>query len=79
MGDILYLALEIYKWIVFVRCLLSFIKHDPYHPVIRFFYDITEPVMAPFRKLLPATAGVDFSPILVFFAIVLIQSLVIYI
>lgn len=35
--------------------------------------------MAPFRKLLPAAAGIDFSPILVFFVIVLVQGLVIYI
>jgi YggT family protein len=69
------MALEILKWLVVVRCLLSFIRHNPYQPVIKFIYDITEPIMAPFRKIVPAAGGVDFSPILVFFIIQALQSL----
>ncbi len=74
-GGIVYMALEILKWLVVVRCLLSFIRHNPYQPVIKFIYDITEPIMAPFRKIVPAAGGVDFSPILVFFIIQALQSL----
>lgn len=71
------MALEVLKWLVVARCLLSFFRHDPYQPVIKFIYDVTEPLMAPFRRLVPAAGGIDFSPILVFFIIQIVQSLVI--
>ena len=42
-------------------------------PAIYLLYQITEPVMAPFRKILPPMGGLDFSPILVFILINIIQ------
>ncbi|MGE5391001.1 MAG: YggT family protein [Deltaproteobacteria bacterium] len=68
------MALEVLKWLVVARCLLSFIRHDPYQPIIKFIYDITEPVMAPFRRLIPAAGPIDVSPIVLFFAIQILQS-----
>ena len=44
------LAFQLLIYLVIGRCILSFIKHNPYQPIIKFIYDITEPVMAPFRK-----------------------------
>lgn len=75
MGNIVYMALEVLKWFIIVRCLLSFVRHNPYQPVIKFIYDVTEPIMAPFRRIVPAAGGIDFSPILVFFIIQLIQRI----
>jgi YggT family protein len=43
------------------------------NPAVYLLYQITEPVMAPFRKLLPSAGGMDFSPILVFILINIIQ------
>jgi YggT family protein len=71
------MVFEVFKWLVVIRCLLSFVRHNPYQPVIRFIYEVTEPVMAPFRRLIPAAGGIDFSPIIVFFAIQLVQVLVV--
>ncbi|MGB4304655.1 MAG: YggT family protein [Syntrophomonadaceae bacterium] len=59
------------------RALYTFIRHDPYHPIIKFIYEVTEPVMSPFRRLLPPAGGLDFSPILAVFAVYLVQSIVI--
>jgi YggT family protein len=64
------------EWLVIVRCVLSFIKHNPYQPVIRFIYEITEPIMGPFRRLLPNVGGLDFSPIIVILALELIRDFV---
>ena len=47
------------------------------HPIIKFIYEVTEPVMSPFRRLLPPAGGLDFSPILAVFAVYLVQSIVI--
>lgn len=67
---------EVLIWLIIVRCILSFVRHDPYQPLIRFVYDVTEPIMAPFRRLIPAAGGMDFSPIVVLLALTLLQGLV---
>lgn len=64
---------QVMIWLIIARCILSFVRHDPYQPIIRFIYDVTEPVMAPFRRLLPTAGGLDFSPIL---AVLFIQYIV---
>ncbi len=74
--DIVNLAFEVMMWLVVIRCILSFIRHNPYHPIIRFIYDITEPIMAPFRRLLPPAGGIDFSPIVVWMVLMLLRNLV---
>lgn len=69
-------AFTVLVWLIIGRCILSFIPHNPYQPIIKFIYDITEPVMSPFRRLLPTAGGIDFSPILAVFAVSLVQKLV---
>ncbi|NLJ69564.1 MAG: YggT family protein [Firmicutes bacterium] len=57
----------IYRWIVLARIIMSWLPEvDYYNPMVRFVYKVTEPVLAPFRQLLPAIGGIDFSPIVVF-------------
>lgn len=70
-------AFNVLVWLIIGRCILSFIPHNPYQPVIKFIYDITEPVMSPFRRLLPTAGGLDFSPFLAVLAVSLVQRLVI--
>lgn len=56
--------------LIIIRVLLSWLRPDPYAPGIRLIYRLTEPLLAPFRGLLPAgTMGLDFSPLiaLIFF------------
>ena len=74
--DVVNLAFEVMMWLVVIRCILSFIRHNPYQPIIRFIYDITEPIMAPFRRLLPTAGGIDFSPIIVWMVLMLLRNLV---
>jgi YggT family protein len=45
--------------------------------IIKFIYDVTEPIMAPFRRLLPMGYGIDFSPILAVFALGLLNKLLV--
>ena len=64
--------------LIFARFILSWIRPDPYHPtwgpITRFVYQATEPLLAPIRRLLPATGGVDFSPMILLFALYFIRS-----
>jgi len=56
--------LTIVNWLIIIRALLSWVNPDPSNPVVRFLYATTEPMLAPFRRIVPAYAtGLDFSPI----------------
>ncbi|MEM7282996.1 MAG: YggT family protein [Pseudomonadota bacterium] len=51
-------------FLIFVRIILSWISPGNYNPIISVIYSITEPMMAPFRRLLPPLGGLDISPII---------------
>ncbi len=70
------IAFQVLIWLVVIRVLLSWVRHDPYQPIIKFVYDITGPVMKPFYKLVPVAGGIDFSPIIVIFVLTIAQRLV---
>jgi YggT family protein len=61
--QIVNIAFQVLIYLIIARCILSFIRHNPYNPIIKFIYDVTEPIMAPFRRLLPPWAtGLTFPP-----------------
>ncbi|MEK6539247.1 MAG: YggT family protein [Deltaproteobacteria bacterium] len=66
--------LTIYMWIIIIRALISWVNPDPYNPVVRFLYQITEPVLYPIRRRLPFMGGIDLSPIVVLLIIVFLQA-----
>ncbi len=69
-------ALDIYMWLIIIRALLSWVNPDPYNRLVRFIYRLTEPALAPIRKLLPMqAAGIDLSPMLAIVAIMILQGL----
>ena len=69
------LILNYVFWTVLIRVLLSWVAPDPYSPVVRVIVQITEPIMAPVRKLLPPMGGFDLSPLFVLLGIQLLQIL----
>ncbi|WP_294624928.1 YggT family protein, partial [uncultured Bilophila sp.] len=70
--------LTLYFWVVIISALLSWVRPDPYNPVVRTLNALTEPVLYRIRKWLPFTylSGLDLSPIVVLVAIQLVQSIV---
>jgi len=79
-GSLLLNVILVYEIILIGRILLSWIPLDRSNPtidtIVRFMYDITEPVLAPVRDLLPPMGGFDFSPIVVFIGLQVIGSLI---
>jgi YggT family protein len=61
-----------YMWIIIIRALISWVNPDPWNPIVRFLYHVTEPILRPVRRWLPMT-GIDFSPIIVILAIMFLQ------
>jgi YggT family protein len=71
---ILNLALTIYLWLIIARAILSWVNPDPYNPIVRFLYNVTEPVLGWVRSRVPLVfGGLDLSPLLVLLAIIFIQ------
>ena len=64
MAALLILALQAI-WVVFIaRVIFSWVRHKPdskLHPVSQFVHGITEPILAPIRRVLPRTGPLDFS------------------
>ena len=71
--------LNIYFWIVVIAAVLTWVRPDPYNPIVRTLRLLTEPVFYRVRKWLPFTytSGLDFSPVVVLRAIELINRIVI--
>ncbi len=67
------LLVNIYFFALLAMIILSWVAPGSNNPAIYLLHQITEPVMAPLRKLLPPMGGLDFSPILVFVLINIIQ------
>lgn len=73
-AQVLYYLLEIYKWLIIARAVISWVNPDPYNPIVRFLYGATEPLLYRVRRAFPFYAGgIDFSPIIVFVAIMFLQ------
>jgi YggT family protein len=69
-------VLKAYMWIIIIRALLSWVNPDPWNPIVRFLYQVTEPVLRPIRQRLPST-GIDFSPVVVILAIYFLEHFLI--
>ena len=75
---LLYYLLEILKWLIIIRAIMSwFVAPHSDNPVARLIRKITDPILRPFEEMVPNLGGVDISPLLAFFAIYLLQALLI--
>lgn len=67
--------LNIYYIALLASIITSWVAAGSHHPVVVLIQQVTEPIMTPFRRLLPAMGGIDFSPMLAFAAIYIVQIL----
>lgn len=75
LAGVLDVVLTIYMWIVIIAAVISWVSPDPYNPIVRFLYSVTEPVFSFVRRVLPLPAmAIDLSPIIVILAIVFVQQ-----
>lgn len=74
LAKIIDIGLSIYIWVILARAVISWVNPDPYNPIVIFLYRVTEPVMAPIRRLIPIRGlGIDISPIIVIMIIYFLQ------
>lgn len=65
------LSINLFVYAIFIRIILSWISQGGYNPATAIITTLTEPVLRPFRRLIPAMGGFDISPI---FAIILLLA-----
>lgn len=74
-----FVATALYVLII-VRIAVSWIGLSPWHPVVRWLRIIVDPILAPFRRIMPTFSGIDFSPILaivvIYFVAGILQTIV---
>jgi len=67
------LIVNAYLVAIIIMIVVSWVAPGTRHPAVLLTYQITEPVMAPVRSVLPSAGGLDFSPIFVFIVINVLQ------
>ena len=75
-------VITVFWWLILIRALISWVNPDPSNTIVVFLQRVTEPILAPFRRLIPMSwnIGIDLSPIfailfLMFIRVFLVQSL----
>ena len=68
--------LNFYFFAIIILIIISWVAPGTYNPAAMLLQQVTEPVIAPFRRLLPSMGGLDFSPMLALFIIHILNSIV---
>ncbi len=68
---------QILYWLLFARIIVTWLPVDPYHSVVQFLTQVTEPILAPFRRLPLQVGGLDLSPLLAFITLFFIRNVLV--
>jgi len=70
------LLFDLYILVLLGRVLLSWMQVDPRNPIVNLINQLTEPLLAPIRNLLPQSSGMDFSPMVAFVVVLITEQVV---
>ncbi len=68
--------LDLYFLVVLVAVITSWMQLPPNNPIVYYSRMLTEPFLAPIRKLLPPMGGLDFSPLILLFLVRFLSRMV---
>ena len=77
LGELAKLVVYTVIFSIFIRALLSWFSNGPRHPISQLLHSFTDPILHPIRRILPATGGIDLSPLVVFIGSILILKLLV--
>ncbi len=62
--------ISLYKWVIIIAAILSWVQPDPYNPIVQMLYRLTEPAYAFVRRYIPTVfGGMDMAPLILIFAL----------
>ena len=84
--DIVLIILDLYVWLLIASAILSWLiafnvvntRNQFVSAIAEFLFRITEPVLAPIRRMLPSLGGLDISPIILILIIMFLQKVIVY-
>ena len=72
---VLFSVIFLYKWVVIISALRSWVRPDPYNPIVQMLYRLTEPAYAKIRSIIPTTfGGIDLAPLILIFALIFLET-----
>ena len=71
------LLFNVVFFVIVIRIILSWVNLDPYNEIVQIIHRISEPILAPFRKLPLQMGGIDFSPIIAFVVLSVLKSFIV--
>jgi len=76
--QLLHTLITLYIIVVFVSAILSFVRPDPYNPIVQTIYKLTEPVFDFVRKKIPfvVIGGIDLSPLVILLGLQFIDNII---
>ena len=78
LAEVANIGLTLFMWIVIAHALLSWVRPDPFNPIVRFINQVTEPLLYQIRRRIPsAFGGIDFSPIIVLLVVVFLKIFIV--
>ncbi len=77
-GGILHSLLTIYIWVIIIAAVLSWVRPDPYNPIVQFLTRITSPAYHLVRRMMPTTFnGIDLAPLIIIIGLQVIDIVLI--
>jgi len=74
LAEVINIGLTLFMWIVVASAVLSWVRPDPYNPIVRFINQVTEPLFYQIRRRIPsAFGGIDFAPMIVILGVVFLR------
>jgi len=72
----LHSVINLYIWIIIIAALISFVRPDPYNPIVQVLHRLTEPVFTFIRQKIPFVifSGIDLSPLVIILGLQLIDN-----
>jgi len=85
LGQFLYQAIEIYTFVIIASVVVSWLitfnvismDHPAAKNLVSILGRLTDPVMRPVQKYVPSIGGIDISPIVVLFALMFLQNIIV--
>jgi YggT family protein len=84
--DVVLIVLQLYTWVVIAAVAVSWLiafnvintRNEIVAAIVNIIYQLTEPLLAPIRRMLPNLGGLDLSPLVLLLLVFLIQRIIAY-
>ena len=74
-GVIILGIIGLYKWVIIISALLSWVRPDPYNPIVKMLDSLTQPTYSLVRRFIPTTFGnMDLSPVIIIFILIFLET-----